>query len=135
MEKEEKIEWEMAGFRSYPKEWLIWLIPLALIIIAFLIFTKNFLGAIVIALGAIILYFYYFKSQENIKFILDSKGITIEKTFNSFSSLDYFRFSETQNEILIKHKKFYLPYLHLPFKDKNKEKIKNFLLKHLEEKE
>ncbi|MEK7624158.1 MAG: hypothetical protein AAB404_00290 [Patescibacteria group bacterium] len=112
------VEWQAPAFRYYEKDvswyWLSFII--AILIIAFAVWQKNFLFAVFIFLAEISVLILGHRQPEIIKFKIDEKGITIIDKIFLFSDLEKFCFrpdNEDKNleELIIKRKTHFNPYL------------------------
>lgn len=112
------IEWQAPAFRYYPKDvswyWMSFII--AILVIAFAIWQKNFLFAVFIFLAEISVLILSHRQPEMVKFKVDEKGIAIFDKIFLFNDLEKFCLrpdEEDKNfeELIIKKKTHLNPYL------------------------
>lgn len=112
------IEWQAPAFKYYPKDvswyWLSFII--AILIIAFAVWQKNFLFAVFILFAEISVLVLARRQPELIKFKIDDQGIAIADMIYFFNDLEKFCLrpdNENKNfeELIIKRKTYLNPYL------------------------
>ncbi len=137
---ENNIEWSALEFEKHPKDpaWFLASGFLAIIFLVIAIFMKNFLFAIIVILSAFSIFVWAQKQPKKIKFKLTSRGIIINKILYNYENLNSFWIFYEPPEVKhlsIESKKFFMPKIIISLAEQNPEKIKEFLLKYLPEKE
>lgn len=132
-------EWEAPEFTKYEKD-VYWTAILAIGSIAITIFfllTKNYIGALVIAMLAILVYVYSKKEPRLIRFAITPMGIKIENKLYKFEELKSFWIFYEPGEIKelsVRTKQLINPYLGLPLGNAKPVTIRQIMLKFLREK-
>ncbi|MDD4761501.1 MAG: hypothetical protein PHZ25_00545 [Candidatus Pacebacteria bacterium] len=138
--EKEKIEWRAPEFEfsSENSSWLLISIPIALLFIAFSLWQKNFLFALLIILSEVSLFFLANSHREEYDFSLESEGLKIENRLYSWNSFESFSLDKNEGKrsfIYFLKKNISIFNLRIPAKTEDIEKIRVFLNNYLTEKE
>jgi hypothetical protein len=110
------------------------------VIISFVIFigalwTKNFITAITFFLLTLVIFMNSRAKSKEIEAIITSKGIIVGEQNYFFDDLESFWIIEDRNPtIILKSKKFFMPYAEIYLADQNPDNIREILKKRLKEK-
>lgn len=134
----EIISWQAPEFIHYEKTsdwyWGLGIITLALLIGAILL--GNFLFGILLLIGGFSLSLYGAKKPDTVQFIIDSRGITINKNLYTYDNLNSFwinNLNPEKEELLIESKKTFMPQISIALDNVNSENVRQYLLKNLKE--
>lgn len=132
-------EWEAPEFTKYEKDvyWTAILVIGSAAIMIFFLLTKNYIGALVIAMLAILVYVYSKKEPRLIRFAITPMGIKIENKLHKFEELKSFWIFYEPGEIKelsVRTKQLINPYLGLPLGNAKPVTIRQIMLKFLPEK-
>jgi hypothetical protein len=85
-------QWIIQEYEKYPRSrrWYIIAISLAVLLIAYAIFTSNILFALVIVLFGIVLYLHEAQVPLEVNFAITETGIILGRKFYRYSELDRF---------------------------------------------
>ena len=111
---------------------------LALLIIGYFIWQKNYFGALVIFLCFVAFYLQYGPKREESSFALKENGIRAENSFFEYKNLKNFSINyqaEGTKELKIISKKKFMPEIVIPIGNADPTKIREIILKFLPEKE
>ncbi len=130
------IAWQMHEFHHTPKSadwyWALGIISLAAAIAA--VFLGNILFAIIILLGAFTLGMHGNVPPKVHVYQLSRRGVAVEKNLYPFETLESFwieEFDHKAHQILVKSKKFFMPYVVMPLSpDMDLDEIRHFFLDH-----
>jgi hypothetical protein len=138
-ETPDQIQWTAPEFTKYQKNksWL--LAPGVFLGLVFLwaVITDNFIFAIVVALSYFLIVVYAFKEPNNIKVLINTKGIKIDQIFYPYENLkSFWLFYDPPRvkELSIRSKKNMMPYIKIPIEKTNPVKIRRVLIKYIPEK-
>lgn len=138
----QEITWQAPAFKYYPKDvswyWMSFII--AILVMAFAIWQKNFLFAIFIFLAEISVLILARRQPESIKFKINDKGITIIDKIYLFNDLEKFCLrpdNESKNfeELILKRKTHFIPYLKILVDAKISSSVRAILSQKLIEEE
>lgn len=131
--------WTAQEYEARPRgqNWFITIGGITLILIVFGIYTKSFFFSIFIALASIILMVYIKRGPQKTGVLITSDGVFVGRSFFDFKNLKSFWIFEKQDpqELSLKTQKILTPFLRLPLKDVEVEKLKEILLRFLPEEE
>ena len=112
------IEWETHEYEFRHKTsdwyWAVGVITLSIAIAAVL--YKNILFAIVVVVGGFVLAVHASKHSQIVHYELNRRGAAIGKTLYPFDSIETFWIEDRDDNprILLKSKKFFMPYIIMP---------------------
>lgn len=137
---DQKIEWRAPEleFSLENSSWFWISLPVSLVLVAFSLWQKNFLFALLIVVSEISLFFLAGSDREEFSFSLDKDGLRIEKKLFSWDSFENFSIDEEKKErsfLYFSKKHFSISSLRVPVETKDIEKIRVFLNNYLTEKE
>src|SRR3989344_345663 len=145
--KEVFISWQAPEFEYNPKDvsWYWLSLIVAIILLAFSLWQKNFLFAIFVAIAWFIILNWANRFPTIWEFKIDDKGIDInlpsKKTVSKFyayteiEGFDIHPGGEEYKELVFRVKSKFSPFLKINFLSADEEKIKNFLVQFLPKKE
>lgn len=147
MKKEEEItgtapetivSWEARQFENVPRNrgWYVVLFITLVILLAYGLFTDNFLLGIIVILVGLLFYLFEKRESQSFKFSITTEGVRAHKNLYEFSSLeDFWIFYEPagRKELSLKSSKKIMPYIHLPLGTANPLDIREALLPFLPE--
>jgi len=137
-----EITWQAPAFKYYPKDvswyWLSFII--AIILMAFAVWQKNLLFAVFIFLAEIMIFTWAGRRPEMIKFRIDAQGISLAGKIYNYSDLEKFCLrpdGESKNfeELIIKRKTHFNPYLKILVDAKISSQVREILSRKLTEEE
>jgi hypothetical protein len=100
------------------------------------LWTKNFIAAITFFLLAFVIFANSRAKAKEIEIILTSKGIIAGEHNYFFDDLESFWITEEKNSaIVLKSKKFFMPYDEIYLNGQNPDKIREILKQYLKEKQ
>lgn len=131
-------EWNVPEYEKHEKSstWIIIATIVAIALIIFGIWTNNYLFALIVVLGGIILYLWHHEDPLEVPFAITELGVVIGNKFYSYSDIDAFfiiydppevkkLFFETNSKIR--------PLIRVPIKEQNPVEIRHALKKYLPE--
>jgi len=136
-ETEKKISWY--GPEYFHKEkggdwyWAVGIISSALVTVAILI--ENYIFALFIALASFTLMLFASRKPKMVEISINEKGVSFEKYFYPFDSIESFWINADLKHILIKSKKLLMPLIVLPLEENDPEMIREELGLYLDEEE
>lgn len=146
-EKGLAISWQAPEFEYNPKDvsWYWLSLIVAIILLAFSLWQKNFLFAIFTVIGWFIVVNWASRYPTIWEFKIDDKGINIklpsQEKVNKFyahseiKGFDIWEGNEKYKELILRMKSRFSPYLRISLPPGDEEKIKKFLLKFLPQEE
>ncbi|MFH1838130.1 MAG: hypothetical protein ABH808_01370 [Candidatus Kuenenbacteria bacterium] len=132
------VVWNFPEFIKHKRSqrWCIFMTIMAIGLLFFALFTKSFLFAIIVILFGIILILFDLKEPISIKFQIFERGIQVAENFYLWRELENFwiiyQLPETKN-LYFKFKNFIKPNLVVSLEDQNPLRIREILLKYLNE--
>jgi hypothetical protein len=100
------------------------------------LWTKNFIAAITFFLLSFVIFTNFRAKVKEIEIILTSKGIIAGEHNYFFDDLESFWITEEKNQaIVLKSKKFFMPYDEIYLNGQDPDKIREILKKYLKEKQ
>lgn len=137
--KIEPLSWRAAEYQ-FTKKGPLWYLTIGLIGLILLIIAlkqKNFFFGLFILIAGTVIFYLGRRRPKVINFTIDDEGVKIGKyTVFRYDQLEKFSFRQNPNqldEIILKRKTIFNPYLILPIDSTNLEKAKNILKEKLEE--
>ncbi len=139
MMNDEIITWETPEYEQKEKsvDWYIALGVVAVSTATASFLLGNILFAILILLSIFGLAMYSAKTPGILKIELNNRGILVNNTVYSYSTLESFWVEEYDKEpkIIIQSEKALMPYIIIPLGDADPDKVREFLFEYLEEEE
>ncbi len=134
------LTWTAPEFTKHKKDagWFITGGVIALALLIFALYGKNFLFALIIILAAFSVFVWSQKEPQRIQFSLTPKGVAIGKTIYSFDNLESFWIFYNPPEIKylsIISKKLFMPKIAIPIGNEDPDEIREILIEFLPEKE
>jgi len=133
------LSWEAPEFEHQKKDRKTWInatVLIAGILLVIFLFLKNFLGMVVVLLGALTTLLYAFKEPRMMHFAITPKGILVGDTIHPFEELTSFWVfydPPEMKEVIFRLNKFFASGLVVPLGDINPAEIRKILLEFLEE--
>lgn len=98
----------------------------------------NILFALVIVLAAFAAGLQAHRTPRLVDFELTPRGVVIDRVLYPYVTLDSFWITDNHvyqatPKILLKSKKFFMPFLHVPVEDVDIDDVRNYLLQHIPE--
>ena len=137
--EEVKLAWRAPEYE--PKErsraWFVFWGGVALLLVIFGVFAKSYFFMVFVMLAFLVLVAYEKKTPTEVSFSISGDGVSVGSTLYRFSDLKSFWVFEHEaiKELSLETKKTLSPYVRLPLKNMDHERIKNFLKKFLSEEE
>ncbi len=135
----EKISWSTVEYFHTEKTndwyWIVGMITISIAIIS--VILNNVIFAILILVSSFTLTIFASKRPDIVSVTLDKSGVTFGRNRYSYSNIESF-WIETRDSyprILLKTKKFLMPFIIIHTEDEDPEQIKEFLSKYLPEEE
>jgi len=133
------LKWTTPEFEYYKnnQNWFIITSVIAVILFLIAIFAKNFLFALLVGISYFLIITYSLKKPDNIKILINPKGVKVNNTLYKFENLSsfwiFYDYPETK-ELSLRSKKTIMPYLKIPIGKENPSRIRRILIKYLPEK-
>jgi len=133
------IQWLIPEYEKHEKNrnWYIIAAVIALALIAYAIFTRNYLFALIIVIIAFIIITRDSQEPLVVTFSLESTGIRIGQRFYSYDTLkDFsvvFRPNDNIKRLYLNFKNTMRPHLSIPLKEASPIAVRNYLLRFLTE--
>lgn len=133
------IEWKAPEFTQHKRNtnWysLLLIIAGALLILA--VIFRYWTSVILVLLGLAVIWMKSLKEPRQIRFSLDEKGLTMDNKLHPLNDFQSFWILENDEgwQIFFRSKKNLSPLLEIPLVGLDKNLVRDFLLKHLPEKE
>ena len=129
------IEWSAPEYthkeRGNDWFWALGLITIVAVVIA--IWLKNYVFAIFLLVGGGTLIMFTLRHPQDVKFIIETKGLTMGKDLHEWKSLKSFNIKNNEKDVyaklLILTSKYFLPIYTIPFPKEKMDEIKETLLK------
>jgi hypothetical protein len=143
------VEWQAPAFKYYPKDvsWYWLSLIIAIILVAFAVWQKNFLFAVFVFLAEIMIFTWAGRRPELIKFKIDDKGISLAGKIYNYSDLEKFCLrpdkdeipresaSTVYEELILKRKTHLNPYFKILVEAKISSQVREILSQKLTEEE
>ncbi len=134
------IKWQAPEYKYTEKKadwfWAVWIIALSISIAS--IIYQNILFAVLIIIGSFTLVMYALRKPKMTTFGVSSKGLQIADAFYPYRNLRSFWISDddtNDKKLLILSNKILSPLISIPLENVDIDKIREILLKSLEEEE
>jgi len=133
--------WKAKEFekRNRSRRWNIMVFSVLFFLVAYGFFTDNLLMSIVFVIAGLLIYLFENKEPEIFTFGITTEGVFAQNHFYSFSLLEsfwIFYHPPLKKELLLKSKKPFLPFIHIPLGDSaNPVRIRNLLINFIPEEE
>lgn len=123
--------------RERSHEWYLALGGLAVLLILFGVWTGNYFFIAFVGLGFLTFVMYERRPSPELEFVIFSDGVQVGKTHHRFSELKSFWIFEDLEgkELSLETTKTIMPFLRLPLKNVDVERVKMFLRNYLPEQE
>lgn len=133
------IEWKAPEFIQHQRNtnWYSLLLIIAGVLSILAIIFKHWTSLILVLLALVVIWMKSLKEPRQIHFVLDEKGLTMDNKLHPFNDFQSFWILENDEgrQIFFRSKKNLSPLLEIPLVGLDKNLVRNFLLKHLPEKE
>lgn len=131
-------KWSIQEYQQYDRKtpWYIAMILVGLILIAYGLFTANFLFSLIVILFGIIIFLQSHQEPPQIPFQIAEFGVIVSNRFYPYSELDAFYIIYDPPEVktlYIETQSFFRPLLHIPLLDQNPVEIRHALQEFLDE--
>lgn len=130
--------WEARQFENIPRSqgWYAILFLMLVGLLAFGLFTDNFLLGIIVILVGLVFYLFEKREAQIFKFSITLEGIRAHNHLYEFSSLeDFWIFYEPggRKELSLKSSKKIMPYIHMPLGEADPAMLREILMRFLPE--
>jgi hypothetical protein len=138
-EENENISWQVPEYDKHEKtkNWYIFYSIVAFLLILYSFFSGNFLFAVIIIIGAIVIVLRDGQNPNMVKVSLETEGITVGKKFHDFDEFKNFSIVYKPNQeiknLYFEYKNSLKPRLSIQLKNNNPLLIRKNLLKYLPE--
>lgn len=134
----EQISWSFPDYQkpARSRQWYIWTSILFFAMLAYAIFTANFLFGLIIIMAAVILFINNNKKPAEIKLTLSIDGVDIQSHHYDFKEIEKFWLLYEPPEVknlYLSFKSSLRPTLSIPLLNQNPLIVRNFLKNHLTE--
>jgi len=131
-------EWTIQEYDQHERGawWYILMISFGLVLVAYGLWTQNFLFSLIIFLAAIILFLQSHQMPSQVSFRITELGIMVGNRFYSYTELDQFYIIYNPPEVkmlFIEPKSNFRPTLRIPLLDEDPVTVRQTLLEFLEE--
>jgi hypothetical protein len=136
---DEVFTWPVPEFEKHdrPKSWYIGGIAIGIIFIIYAIYTSNFLFAVIIIIGALVLIMNDGHEPHKVRFSITDEGLLVGKKFIDFDELKNFSIvykpRENVKNLYFEYKNSFKYRLSISLLDMNPLPIREYLLKYLTE--
>lgn len=132
------LSWKFPEFPIYQRgtNWYIWMGLVGGALIIYAIITANFLFAIILVLGALILFVRSHGQPRAIEFTITDMGLSVGETFYPYKEIKNFWIVYEPPEVkslYIDLRSAFRPHLLIPLEDEDPVKIRKILLKYIVE--
>ncbi len=134
------VEWETVEYHHTHKSadwyWAVGIVALTGAILSFML--GSFVFALFIIFGALALCIHAAKPPQTIRCEVASKGIVVHDTLFPYTTIDSFwveTIYNTSPKLIIKSKKFFMPFITIIISDIDPEHVRGTLLAYLKEEE
>lgn len=131
--EEELFEWKAQERTPLGKNWQIGTLVFLILSLIFFLWHKNYFGSILILI--IFLIFFLPKKEKETYFSILNGGVRRADELFPYKNLESFWIFDEANELYLKTKDSYLPYIVLPLNKESIEEIREVLSSFLPEKE
>jgi hypothetical protein len=137
--KENIINWEIPEYDEHKrnKHWYIIAIIVILAILAYSVFTANYLFTIIMLMGSFMLFYYDRKEAPMINFILEGEGVVVGNKFYDYDEIKNFSIVYKPKEDI---KNIYLTFsnnlrnrITIPLMDQDPLIVRRYLLQYVDE--
>ncbi len=136
-----QIRWMAPEFRYHEKEstWNSGVVIVAILLIAFALWQRNFLFAVFIVIATALLIYWGHRKPESIEFLFDEKGLMVRGNRSDYKDMDGFtvRINEQEdnkwNELVLRVKSRFTQHMFIFIPKSETEQIRNFLSKYISE--
>jgi hypothetical protein len=130
--------WEAKQFENVPRSqgWYVVLFLMLVALLAYGLFTDNFLLGIIVILVGLIFYLFEKREAQTFHFAVTHEGVRAHNHLYEFSSLeDFWIFYEPggRKELSLKSSKKIMPYVHMPLGDTDPSELREIMLRFLPE--
>ncbi len=134
------MSWETDEFNYYHKSKLWFVVGglLFFVLVGYFVISKQIITSITFILLGITVYMFSIKKPRKITCSIGNRGISVDKFTYPYKDLNSFWifFEPPEFKVIsLKHKKAYLPHIHIPFGDEDPIKIRKMLVSFLREEE
>jgi hypothetical protein len=129
-----EIRWRSPEFEHYEKgpTWYWLTIIITIILVAFSLWQRNFLFAVFIVIAALVIINWGKKTPREIEFKLDQRSLVIDA--NKVYPYEILAgFTIRDSELILRRKSRLNPYVKILIPERDRERIKSFLIQHLPE--
>ena len=133
-----KIEWSAPEYDHHRKNadwfWGLGIVTVAVFIASLLL--KNFLFGLFALLAGFSLALYSARKPEMAEFVIDHRGIKINKTLYDFENLKHFWVHyepQYKKELILESNKTFMHHITIPLANENPVEIREYLLQYLPE--
>ena len=137
----ELISWDAPEYFHHERgvDWYWWVGLFAVILLGFAAWQHSFLFGVLVLLGWFTTILYAVRPPKTIRFTLTNRGVIAENKMYPWSELESFWIfykPPVQQELSIKSKKTFMPYIKIQFAhDLDPEEIKQIVIKYIPEEE
>jgi len=131
-------EWTLSEYERHERggKWYVLTLFGAVLLVVFAIFTDNFLFALVILLGVIIMFLQHHQEPPQVLFQITELGVVVGKKFYPYRELSEFYIiyqPPLVKGLFLGTKSSVRPTLRIPLYDQNPVEVRHTLLEHLDE--
>ncbi|OGF81975.1 hypothetical protein A2924_04630 [Candidatus Giovannonibacteria bacterium RIFCSPLOWO2_01_FULL_44_16] len=135
--------WEAHEYFHHERttDWYWWVGLVAVLLLGFAVWQRSFLFGILILLGWFTSILYAIRTPRFIRFVLTERGLIIENPeskesgkmypWNQLESFWVFYKPPVHEELSIKSKKTFMPYIKVPLGDEDPEAVKEIVSKYI----
>jgi hypothetical protein len=130
--------WQAKQFENVPRSqrWYVLLFLMLVALLAYGLFTDNFLLGIIVILVGLVFYLFEKRESQTFTFAITSEGVQAHNRLYEFSSLeDFWIFYQPggRKELSLKSSKKIMPYIHIPLGEADPSQVRGILLRFLPE--
>jgi hypothetical protein len=136
--KEALLSWDAKQFETKPRprSWYIGFFVVIALLLAYGLFSDNFLLGIIAILIALMYYLFEKREPQTFKFGITPEGVFAQDRIYEFSSLESFWIffePKGRKELSLKSTKNLVPYIHIPLGDADPTQVRDTIMKFMPE--
>ncbi|MDD5043520.1 MAG: hypothetical protein PHD51_02500 [Patescibacteria group bacterium] len=132
------MSWSFPESESYERGWLWYagVLFFGLLFLIYAVWVNNYLFVLIVLIAIIIMFTYSVKEPEEVNFVITDEGVGVNSKFYSFEQLKNFWIVYNPplvKKLFLEFKSSIRPELTVNLGDQNPLKVREVLLKHIEE--
>lgn len=133
-----EVSWRAAEYEHIHRTptWFLWVGGIALLLLLFAIWQKNFFFAMFVVIASILLMSLSRREPDTIDFKVSERGVGVAKHFYEYDEFEHFAIRNRPgalDEIILRRKMLMNPFLRIPADSRTAEKAREILKEKLQE--